>query len=268
MVRGLYLIKAQFLSAKRYKIDFYGSFFVPLLTIIPLLFLYYLGSKSNIVKFFYGTSNTTNLFGYLILGAAYWNYVEILWGVIFTLRHYMRTGQFEEIFLMPVSGVEYILSWSVFGISKVTIESVPIVILAFLSNLLTIKPINLLLFVCSFVISIIASFSFVFVFFGLTLLMKDADELVSLIGNAAPFICGMFFPVTVLPRSLRYFSYIFPFTWGLDLSRHFLMGTKTIFNLKSEFMIFATISFLYAIGGSLSYVVLQYRARQKGVHGF
>jgi len=54
MVRGLYLIKAQFLSAKRYKIDFYGSFFVPLLTIIPLLFLYYLGSKSNIVKFFYG----------------------------------------------------------------------------------------------------------------------------------------------------------------------------------------------------------------------
>jgi len=188
-----------------------------------------LGSKSNIVKFFYGTSNTTNIFGYLALGAAYWNYVEILWGVIFTLRRYMRIGQFEEIFLTPVSGLEYILSWSVFGISRVTIESVPILILALLSNLLTIKPLNLLLFICSFVISIIASFGFVFLFFGLTLLLKDADELVSLVGNAAPLIGGMFFPVTVLPKFLRYVSYVFPFTWGLDLSRHFLMGTKTIF---------------------------------------
>jgi len=268
MVRGLYLIKAQFLSAKRYKIDFYGSFFVPLLTIIPLLFLYYLGSKSNIVKFFYGTSNTTNIFGYLALGAAYWNYVEILWGVIFTLRRYMRIGQFEEIFLTPVSGLEYILSWSVFGISRVTIESVPILILALLSNLLTIKPLNLLLFICSFVISIIASFGFVFLFFGLTLLLKDADELVSLVGNAAPLIGGMFFPVTVLPKFLRYVSYVFPFTWGLDLSRHFLMGTKTIFDFKSEFMIFTVISFLYIIAGYLSYVILQHKARQKGVHGF
>jgi ABC-2 type transport system permease protein len=180
----------------------------------------------------------------------------------------MRIGQFEEIFLTPVSGLEYILSWSVFGISRVTIESVPILILALLSNLLTIKPLNLLLFICSFVISIIASFGFVFLFFGLTLLLKDADELVSLVGNAAPLIGGMFFPVTVLPKFLRYVSYVFPFTWGLDLSRHFLMGTKTIFDLKSEFMIFTVISFLYIIAGYLSYVILQHKARQKGVHGF
>jgi len=35
-----------------------------------------------------------------------------------------------------------------------------------------------------------------------------------LVGNAAPLIGGMFFPVTVLPKFLRYVSYVFPFTWA------------------------------------------------------
>ena len=69
VVRSLYLAKASFLSAKRYKIDWYGAFLTLLLTIIPVVLLYYLGTKSGLVRFFYGATNTKNIIGYLLLGA-------------------------------------------------------------------------------------------------------------------------------------------------------------------------------------------------------
>ncbi|WP_240739116.1 hypothetical protein [Marinitoga lauensis] len=55
----------------------------------------------------------------------------------------------------------------------------------------------------------LASFGFVFFFFGVTLLFKDGDELVSLMGNAAPLIGGMFFPITILPAFLREYHIYF-----------------------------------------------------------
>jgi len=268
MVRSLYLAKASFLSAKRYRIDWYGAFLTPLLTIMPVVLLYYLGTESGLVRFFYGATNTKNIIGYLLLGAAYWNYVEVLWGSVFALRYYMRIGQLEELFIMPVSSIGYILSWSVFGLVKVTVESVPIIVLAVLLNLMTFNLVEFALAAGVVILSIIASFGFVFLFFGITLRFKEGDELVSLLGNAAPLIGGMFFPVNVLPKGLEYFAYAFPFTWGLDLSRHFLMNTSTLLDLEKESIVLLALSFLYLGLGVISFKILQNRARKKGLQGF
>lgn len=268
MVSSLHLAKASLLSAKKYKIDWYGAFFTPLLTILPVVLLYYLGTKSGLVQFFYGATNTKNIFGYLLLGAAYWNYVEVLWGSVFTLKYYMRIGQLEEIFIMPISALGYIFSWSVLGLVRVTIESVPIIVLAILLNVTTFTLIRLILAVGVVIFSIIASFGFVFLFFGVTLSFKEGDELVSLLGNAAPLIGGMFFPVSVLPKGLEYFAYVFPFTWGLDLSRHFLMNTNTLLDVKKELIVLMALSFLYLGLGVLSFKALQTKARREGMQGF
>jgi len=268
MVRSLYLAKASFLSAKRYRIDWYGAFLTPLLTILPVVLLYYLGTGSGLVRFFYGATNTKNIVGYLLLGAAYWNYVEVLWGSVFTLRYYMRIGQLEELFIMPISALGYIFSWSLSGLVRVTVESVPIIVLAVLMNLMTFNLVKLALAAGVVVLSIIASFGFVFLFFGITLRFREGDELVSLLGNAAPLIGGMFFPVSVLPKGLEYFAYAFPFTWGLDLSRHFLMSTNTLLDLEKESIVLLALSFLYLGLGVISFKILQNRARRKGLQGF
>ncbi len=268
MVSSLHLAKASFLSARKYKIDWYGAFFTPLLTVLPVILLYYLGTESGLVRFFYGATNTRNIFGYLLVGAAYWNYVEVLWGSVFTLRYYMRIGQLEEIFVMPISAWGYIFSWSILGLVKVTVESVPIIVLAILLNITTFTLVNFVLTVGVVILSMIASFGFVFLFFGITLRFKEGDELVSLIGNAAPLIGGMFFPVNILPKGLEYLAYVFPFTWGLDLSRHFLMNTNTLLDVKKEMIILIVLSFLYLTLGMLSFKILQIMARKKGIQGF
>jgi ABC-2 type transport system permease protein len=268
MVNSLYLAKANFLTAKKYRIDWYGAFFTPLLTIIPVFLLYFFGEKSGLTQFFYGNTNTKNIFGYVLIGAAYWNYIEVLWGVIFTLRHHMKIGQLEEIFLMPINPLGYIFGWSVLGILKVTIESIPIIILAIISNITTINIINFLGAIAVFIISMLASFGYVFFFFGITLLFKDGDELVSLMGNAAPLIGGMFFPITVLPTFLRWISYLFPFSWGLDIMRYLLMNTNTIIDIKTEYIILSILSLFYLITGIISFKLLETKSRKQGIHGF
>jgi ABC-2 type transport system permease protein len=268
MVNSLFLTKANILNAKKYKIDWYGQFLTPLLTILPVAFMLCFGTKSGMIGFFSKEKSFIEMMGFIILGAAYWNYVEVLWNVIFHLRYLMKVGQLEEIFIMPISSFGYIFSWSVMGFLKVTVESIPILILSIIFSITDFTIYNFLMSILVLIISIIASFGFVFLFFGLTLKLKDGDELVSLLGNASPLIGGMFFSVTILPFGLRIISYIFPFTWGLDLVRHFLIGTETILDIKNQFIVLIALTLFYLFLGIVSFVVLEKKSRKNGLQGF
>ena len=268
MVRVWYLSKAMFLTAKSYKIDWWGYFVGPLLGVIPAIVLAWYGSSTWNISSIFGVDGLKGYLGFLLLGIAYWNYVEILWSAIFTLRRYMKNGQFEDIFLSPVKGFEYILGWTVMGLVRVTLESVPLIVIAFLMNILQMTVQSLGLAFAVFVLSILASFGMVFFVFGVTLIFKDGDQLASLIGNMAPFIGGLYFPVTILPGVLQYISYVFPFTWGIDLMRNILLGARSITSVGIEFSILAVLSITYLLVGTLSYKLLVRKARFRGIHGF
>lgn len=269
MVRIIGLFKANFYTCKRYKIDWFGSIFMPLISILPALLIVWYSSKQGfLTNNMFHISNVKTYIKYMIIGVCYWGYVESLWSTIFMLRGYMKTGQFEDIFVSPVKGIENILGWSMMGIARVTIESLPLIIITIIMNIFNISIIEFILIILVFIISIASSFGMTFLIFGITLIAKDGDELASLIGNAVPFLCGLYFPVTILPTFLKQISFIFPFTWGIDIIRNLMLNTNTIFNFKFEFVLLFIISILYLILGVLSYKLLEKKSRKIGVKGF
>ena len=126
LVRFLALAKASLLTARRYRIDWYGNVLVPVLTVVPVIIALWYGKKIGLGNIL----GTENYFEYYILGIVYWNYVEVVWSSILALRYYMRTGQLEGMLLTPLTPLEYILGWSLLGIAVTTITSLPLVALA------------------------------------------------------------------------------------------------------------------------------------------
>ncbi|WP_237702785.1 ABC transporter permease [Thermococcus barophilus] len=266
-MRFLYLAKASLLTAKRYKIDWYGNVLMPILGVLPVIIAIWFGNKLGLLNFS-SIIGTENLLEYYVLGIAYWNYIESVWSSIFSLREHMRIGQLEELILTPLKPWEYILGWSFLSFALTTVSSLPLILIALLLNVQHLNIEKLILAVLIFLISLIASFGFAFLIFGLTLVVKEGDEIVSLLGNAAPLLGGLYFPIAILPIPLRYLAYSLPFTWSLDLLRALLLSSKTILNIGSEIKVFLLLSFGYFALGTVSYILLERKMRKRGIHGF
>ncbi|WP_231963848.1 ABC transporter permease [Thermococcus chitonophagus] len=263
-MRFLALAKASLLTARRYRIDWYGNVLVPVLTVVPVIIALWYGKKIGLGDIL----GTENYFEYYILGIAYWNYVEVVWSSIFVLRYYMRTDQLEDMLLTPLTPLEYILGWSLLGIAVTTVTSLPLVALAVIMGLIGATVSEVAVSVVVFLLSITASFGLAYLIFGLTLVIREGDEVVSLIGNMAPLIGGLYFPITLLPGPLRHLSYAFPFTWGVDVLRALLTGSRPIFGVREELLILFALTLLYLTLGVLSYKFLERTMRRKGIQGF
>ena len=266
--RILALIRASVLTARRYKVDWYGNVVIPILMVLPAIIAIWYGKVVGLFEYFVQHVGTDRFIEYYILGAVFWNYVEAIWSSIFALRYQMVVGQLEEIFSTPITPLEYILGFSILQSLLVTITSLPLVIIGLGIMILSFSIKNVLFALMIAIFSILASFGFAFFFFGATLLVREGDTIVSLVGNMAPFIGGLYFPITLLPMPFRALSYVFPFVWGLDLLRHVILGTNTILKVNHELIVFAIVSILWLAFGIISYGLLEKASRKRGISGF
>jgi ABC-2 type transport system permease protein len=227
------------------------------------------GQRIGLLGDFAKATNTDNYIAYFLIGAVYWNYVEAVWGIAFNLRAQMLSGTLENLWATAVPRLGIIFAWSLARLLAVTFYSViAILIVGFTVGLDMGANPRWSIAAGIFVLSLLASYGFAFLLFGLTLRFRDADSIISLVGNAAPLLGGVLFPVTLLPLPLRLFSYAFPFTWGADALRGVLLGAETILPLKIEMTIITFAAPLYLALGWIALVVLERRARHRGLAGF
>ncbi|MFH1609384.1 MAG: ABC transporter permease, partial [Candidatus Bipolaricaulota bacterium] len=118
------------------------------------------------------------------------------------------------------------------------------------------------------VLSMIGSYGLAFLLFGLTLRFKDADSLIGLVGNAAPLLGGVFFPVTLLPEPLRSLALVFPFTYGVDALRGLWFGTPTLFPALTQYALLGALGLGYLGLGWWALGHFERRGRLAGMEGF
>ncbi len=207
----------------RYRSEFYGSLTWPLLLALPALLLGYWGEKLGLLSAFAEATGTSRYVVYLLLGAVYWNYVEAVWSIAFSLRGAMRSGVLESLLLTRLSRLGMIMAWSGARLLGVTMHSAfAIALVIGLAGWPGRVAVGQIALVWTF--SLLGSYGLAFVLFGLTLRFKDAESLLSLVGNIAPLLGGVFFPIVLLPGFMRPFSLMLPFTYRVDALRALWLG--------------------------------------------
>ncbi|MFO3796157.1 MAG: ABC transporter permease [Anaerolineales bacterium] len=263
------LTLAVLLNLSRYRSEYLGSFLGPVFWVIPAWLIVRYANMPDV--FGADGSNFTIAAMYFFIGATYWNYVEGIWSIALGLRENMRLGTLESLWASPASRFSMIMGWSVGRLLGTTLHS----LLAFglLSALSVIhlrdfSPENILAAVVVIIFSVLAAYGFGFVLVGLTLKFKDAESMISMLGNAAPLLGGILFPITYLPAPLRLIAYAFPFTYGVDTLRGVLFGSKTLLPLPTEIGLIITMGLLFPIFGWIFFSWIESKARNEGIGTF
>lgn len=80
-------------------------------------------------------------------------------------------------------------------------------------------------------------------------------------------LTGMFIPVQIMPPALQIFGLILlPQTRGMDLLRHYAMGTRTILGVEQEWLVLGARFAVFGLLAWYSVARLERSAREEGLH--
>lgn len=261
------LLKYSLLSSLRYRSNRWWPVTEPLLLALPALLVAYWGEQAGYLGAFTDQAGTEDYLGYMLLGALYWNFVEVVWWIALALRGAMREGTLESVLATSITRLGLIGAWS--GARMLVVIPTLLAGVGLLGAFSGFPPWpGWGEAVVVVVLSVIGSYGFAFLLFGLTLRFKDADSLISLMGNAAPLLGGVFFPVTVLPAPLRSLSLVFPFTYGADALRGLWFGTPTLFPAPTQYAVLGALGLAYLGLGWWALGRFERRARLAGMEWF
>ena len=124
--------------------------------------------------------------------------------------------------------------------------------------------------VAAFVLGVFATLSLGFLVAGVALLMPRAAFTVNDgLAVALYLLCGVIFPVDLLPRALQWVALALPFTWWFECLRRFLLGVGSSARLGgfSDGALLAGLvatTLVFAVAAHFGYLALERQARRLG----
>ena len=120
--------------------------------------------------------------------------------------------------------------------------------------------------VLSVLIALVAFWGMGLAFAGLGLVARGARLPEVLVGLAI-VLAGSSYPIGILPWSVRWITYINPFTYVIDLLRATTIGTTPIFAIELEFLLVGAIALASVAGGGWAYAKCERIAIRRGLVG-
>ena len=122
----------------------------------------------------------------------------------------------------------------------------------------------------AFAIGIVAALSIGFLLAGWALVLpRVAITMIEGVALALQLLCGVIFPIDLLPRGVQELSLALPLTWWYEAMRRLLLGHGASHRLASlgdgtVVAILAVVTALWAVGSRFGYDALERRARRLG----
>ena len=101
---------------------------------------------------------------------------------------------------------------------------------------------------------------------GIGLVARRA-RLPEVLSALAMVMAGATYPIAILPWSVRWITYVNPYTYIVDLLRATTIGTPTIFPIEIEFLLVAAIALASVAAGAWAYARCERIALQRGLVG-
>ena len=187
-----------------------------------------------------------------------------VWGVGQSVRTEQESGTLEQFFLAPANRTTLILGrWARIFLTDSIIISYTTLLLYLLGGT-AVSLHNPTLFFLSILLYEVSLIGFGLLMAGMTLRIKSYNSIGNIFFFGFMILTGALFPITILPKPVRYLSMLIPFTYFNDLTRYAALGTQTILPEFLEYVIaiFAAVGML--IVGFVAFNLIERDARIKG----
>ncbi|MCS4542050.1 MAG: ABC transporter permease [Euryarchaeota archaeon] len=206
---------------------------------------------------------------FLLIGMIMFNFVSFaMWGVGFTLRMEQWQGTLEANFLAPIHRTSLLIGK--FIASSLTATFSILVILLFVKFTFGLK-LNVgswSLIALTVILTVFCAYGFSVLIASLVLIFKEPGALMSLFEAIFLFLCGVFYPITVMPSFLQAISKFIPFTHSLIILRAALFEKASFILVYNSLLILIVFSIALPIVGHalFSYVERQVKIRGTLAH--
>ena len=244
----------------RYKLNFYSRLTYSVVNNLFLLLFLPLFYQSEI----HTLIGTRNYVAYILLGLVYSICDIAIIAPASELEYEMRARWLEYVFTCPISFYTYLLSKGIGRVIWMSTSSLIILIIA-LAFLPSLSPASIALYVLVFLATLTITAQIGIIFGLIALLKRRVRGLHVLFSLGMRFLTGMIVPLQLLPPALRVLSLLFPLTFSIDLSRHFLLNTSTLLPIHIEASIFTFYMVIYVLITLHLMKTIIWKARIEGI---
>ena len=255
---------------RRYPAGFIGILFWPL--ILPGVYVLqangFSGGDPRALAAFAARTGTLEVAGFLYVGGAIYMWLSVvLWGPGTSLREEQMRGSLESLFLTPASRLVILFGpapaylaqalWMflVIGVALVALFHVHLTGLMILRTLVAIA------------IGIPAFLGIGALFATAVLRFKEVDGLVQAVRGLFQILCGMTFPIIVLPEWGRMIARALPPTYVIGDVRAMLLNGETLASRASDFAILLAIALAMTIAAMIVFRWSEGSYRRSGALG-
>ncbi len=252
-----------FLTLKRYKANFLFSIVTSVVAGFGLLVIA-VGIDNSVLGAAVGS---TNYVAFVILGISYQSWQGIaMWRAAGIFQGELRSGQIDYTFSCPFSRYWYIVTNIAAAAVQETIFFSPMLCVGFWFTRETLTVTGVFLGLLATMVSVVALAQLGAIFAALVLRYRQVTAIFGFFQAAFLFLTGMFVPLQLLPVPLQIVGYGLPMTFGMDLLRHYVMGTRPIMTVGYEWASLLAQLAVLALIAKLAVRHLEKVAREEGLH--
>jgi ABC-type uncharacterized transport system permease subunit len=212
------------------------------------------------------TIGITNYPLFLLIGIAFQAYqTASIWGA-WEIQGELMRGQIEYTFASPVSRYSYMLSHSLSqAIIGTIFNLLPMfAIVGIFSGILP-APAALLMTCISVILTFLVLCQIGVIITSATLILKNVSAIMQVLNFLLQMASGMLLPVQFMPEPVKVLAFILPMTHGIDLARHFILGTSTIWPVEVELGALVALLLVFGVLAKFSTSYLERKAKREGL---
>ena len=251
------------LTLKRYKANFLLSIVTSVVAGFGML-IFAIGIDTSVLGDAVGS---TNYVAFVIIGISYQSWQGIaLWRAAGIFQGELGSGQIDYTFSCPFSRYWYIVSNIAAAAVQETIFFTPMLCVGLWLTMETLTVTGLLSGLLATMVSVVAMAQLGAIFAALVLRYRQVTAIFGFFNAAFIFLTGMFVPLQLLPAPLQVAGYGLPMTFGMDLLRHYVMGTRSIMAVEYEWASLLLQLVVLALIAKLTVLRLERVAKEEGLH--
>ena len=209
-------------------------------------------------------AGTENFMGYIVIGTMVWMWVNtVMWSFGTYLRDEQTRGTLESNWLCPIKKIDLLLGGGIVSI----VQSVATIIIS-VSEYRFIYGIHFTGSIIGWILIFAAMIPGVYglgtMFASLVLWVKETGSAVQLVRGSIMILCGIAFPVTIMPGWMQFIAKLMPFTFGISSGRTIMINGGGIKEALPGMLICLLEGMVYMAAGRLCFSTVERRVKSTG----
>jgi ABC-2 type transport system permease protein len=201
---------------------------------------------------------------YILVGSIGWGYLWSAMGAASgSIQQEMMRGTFEPIFLTPTSPFVIVIAYTIWGLFMGTISMVVFLFFGIFVFNVSLTG-NALMAIILMGLSVLMMIGFGLMVAGLNVFLKQVGSLVSVVQGIAVFLCGVYFPLDVLPEILQPVGKVLPMYYSIIGLRLALSDQATMDQIMGYFWMLLVLAVIALVLGVYLFRMGLNRARREG----